>query len=154
MVFSKTSPLLPMCPRALELFADTNVRDRHSHSNAEHVNLQADRNENGEDEYGLLVAMIHGAILDAQAPQPALEMSTDGVLAPRQTKHSRKKKQQEWRTNRDEARTWLLDEHDPEGHRAFSFDWCCLALGWDSLKIRERLRELLNDATPRTVEAA
>jgi hypothetical protein len=144
-----------MCPRVLELFADTNVRDSHSHSDDEQVNLQSSRDENGEDIYGLLMRMIYGAILDAQARQPALKMSAHGVLVPRQTKHSRKKRQQDWRTNRDEARTWLLDEHDPEGHRAFSFEWCCIALGWDSANYRGRLRELLTDATPALpVEAA
>jgi hypothetical protein len=132
-----------MCPRALELFANTNVRDRHSHSNAEHVNLQADRNENGEDEYGLLVAMIEGAIQDARAIQPTVKPLAS---VSKSVKHNRKRDLNEWRTNRDEARTWLLEEQDPQGCRVFSFDWCCIALGWDSIKTRERLRELLTEA--------
>ena len=143
MVFSKTSPLSYMCPRALELFADTNVRDSHSHSNDEQVNLQADRNENGEDEYGLLVAMIEGAIQDARAIQPTVKPLAPGAIVSRSVKYNRKRDLNEWRTNRDEARTWLLDEQDQEGCRLFSFEWCCIALGWDSIKTRERLRELL-----------
>jgi hypothetical protein len=155
MVFSKTSPRFYMCPRALELFADTNVRDSHSHSNDEQVNLQSSRDENGEDIYGLLVQMIDDAIEDVRASQPTVKPLVEGDVVSRSVKYNRKRDLNEWHTNRDEARTWLLDEQDQEGRRVFSFEWCCIALGWDSLKIRERLRELLAEVpTPRTVEAA
>ena len=60
-----------------------------------------------------------------------------------------------WETNRDMARAWLLDENDQEGHRIFSFEWCCLALGWDSMKVRGKLKEQLAEVpSALTVKAA
>jgi hypothetical protein len=153
MNLGRTSLLENPCPSNMYLFSVTNVRDRHSHDNADHVNFQPERNEHGEDVYGLLVATIDGALIDAQRTPPTVRK----LGATQSFNRFQKMARARWETNRDMARTWLLDEQDQEGRRAFSFEWCCLALGWDSIKTRKRLHELLEEvpsSSARTVEAA
>ena len=105
-------------------------------------------------DYWAIVCAIEDAVNDAKATEPT-NAPGPGMTLSRFAKYRLDKKRNEWRTNRDEARTWLLDEQDHEGRRVFSFDWCCIALGWDSLKIRERLSVMLAEApSTLTVEAA
>jgi len=81
----------------------------------------------------LVMRVVHQAIRDAVEPRPKPKPGHP-VTANMKTMRRR------WLGNRTEARWWILDEHDHDGARPFSLEWCCEELGISAANVRHRAR--------------
>ena len=87
----------------------------------------------------LIVAILEQAISDCR---PAREYHSRKPLSRTYVKNRAYFQQQAWKI-RAEATAWIFQADDPDGKRAFSFEWCCYALGQSPARLRRRIAATL-----------